>query len=167
MLYKYLRTKEYLPKAIVTPTSVVFNRAIKVISSTTLIIELGTKFGFRSYYFLTLFIVLSIVVIAFLVCLDTGYLVILINRAFLLKQVLGIYIRTIASPISIRGIGSNYYTTREYVLLEIYLPSKYYSKDVRTKLTREAYLIDGLKVKILLGTNIIGPEKINIIASKS
>ena len=39
--------------------------------------------------------------------------------------------------------------------------------DVRAKITREIYLIDGLKAKILLGTNIIKLEKINIITFKN
>ena len=86
LLYKYLYTREYLPKAtIVLDSTIVFSETIKVIPSTTLITKLGTKFGFRSYYFLTLFIALSIVVITFSVYLDTRYLVILINRAFLLE----------------------------------------------------------------------------------
>ena len=40
-------------------------------------------------------------------------------------------------------------------------------KDIRVKITREVYLVDGLKVKMLLRTNIIGPKKIDIITSKS
>ena len=48
----------------------------------------------------------------------------------------------------------------------MYLLSKYRGKDVRIKLTREAYLVDRLKVKILLNTNVIGLERINIITLK-
>ena len=81
MLYKYLRTKEYLPKVIgLEPRiAIAFYSTIEVIPSTTLITELGIRFGFRSYYFLTLFLVLSIVVIVFLVYVNTRYLVTLIN----------------------------------------------------------------------------------------
>ena len=72
-----------------------------------------------------------------------------------------------ASPISVRGIGSNHYSINEYMLLEIYLLGTRNGKDIRVKITREVYLVDGLKVKILLRTNIIGPKKIDIITSKS
>ena len=40
-------------------------------------------------------------------------------------------------------------------------------KDIQVKITREVHLVDGLKAKILLRTNIIRPKKINIITSKS
>ena len=72
-----------------------------------------------------------------------------------------------ALPILVRGISSNYYSTNEYILLEIYFLGTRNSMDVRAKITREVYLVDGLKVKMLLGTNIIGPEKIDIITSKN
>ena len=100
-------------------------------------------------------------------CIDLGYSVILINRAFLLEQALEIHIRTMASPISVRRIGTNHYSINEYILLEIYLPGIRNRIDMRAKVTREAHLVDGLKAKMLLGTNIIGPEKIDIITSKN
>ena len=53
------------------------------------------------------------------------------------------------------------------MLLEIYFLGKRNGKEVRAKVTREAYLIDGLKAKILLGTDVIGPKKIDIITLKS
>ena len=64
-----------------------------------------------------------------------------------------------------RGISSNYYSTNEYILLKIYFPGTRNSKDIRAKITREVYLVDGLKAKILLRIDIIGPKKINIITS--
>ena len=66
-------------------------------------------------------------------------------------------------PILVRGIDSNYYSINEYILLEIYLLGKRNNKDIRAKITREAYLIDDLKIKILLSTDVINLEKINII----
>lgn len=72
-------------------------------------------------------------------------------------------IRTIASLILVRDIGSNYHSINKYVLFKIYLSGKRNSKDMRVKITREAYLIDRLKVKILLNTGVIRSKKINII----
>ena len=72
-------------------------------------------------------------------------------------------IRTIILPISVRNIGSNHYSINEYILLEMYLPGKRNNKDIRVKITREAYLVDGLKTKILFNTDVINLEKINII----
>ena len=166
LLYKHMRARECSPKPSAT-APVAFNSTIEIIPSTTPITDLSTGFGFRSYHFLTLLIALSVAAIAVSVYLDIDYLVTLINRAFLLKQIPGIYIRTIALPISVRGISTNYYSTNEYVLLEIYLLGTRNGKNIRAKITREAYLVNSLKVKMLLGTNIIGPKKIDIIASKN
>ena len=140
---------------------------MKIIPSIAPITNLGTRFGFRNYYFLILFIALSITLATIIVYIDLDCLVILINRIFLLEQVLDIYVRTIASPISVRGISSNHHSTSEYILLEIYFLGTRNRVDIRAKITREVYLVDGLKAKMLLGTNIIGPEKIDIITSKN
>ena len=72
-----------------------------------------------------------------------------------------------ALPISVRGISSNYYLTSEYILLEIYFLGIRSGMDIRAKIIREVHLVDGLKAKMLLGTNIIGLEKIDIITSKN
>ena len=53
--------------------------------STTLVIDLGTRFGFRNYYFLILFIVLTATVVVIAIYMDLGCSVILIDRAFLLE----------------------------------------------------------------------------------
>ena len=57
----------------------------------------------------------------------------------------------------------NYYSIKEYVLLEIYLLGKRNNKDIRAKIIRKIYLVDSLKVKILFKIDVINLEKINII----
>lgn len=146
---------------------VAFYGSVEIISSTFLITDLGTEFGFRSYYFLTLFVVLGALVAVASICMNIGCSVILIDWAFLLKQVSRVYVRTMAFLILVRGIGANYHSINEYVLFDIYLSGKSNDKEVRAKIIREAYLIDGLKVKMLLDIDVIGPKKIDIITSKS
>ena len=70
------------------------------------------------------------------------------------------------SPISVRGIGSNYYSTNKYVFLTIFLLKEHNGKLGLAKIIRELYFVDGLKAKILISTDIIGPKIINIIISK-
>ena len=165
LLHKHIRAWNCVPKASATPTA--FNGSVEIVPSTVPITDLGTGFGFRNYHFLTLFVALSAIAVAISVCMDSGCSVTLIDRAFLLEQAPNIHIRTMASPISVRGIGSNHHSTKEYVLLEMYLPGKRNGKDVRAKITREAHLVDGLKAKMLLGTDVIGPEKIDLITSRN
>lgn len=69
--------------------------------------------------------------------------------------------------ISMRGIGTNYYSIKEYILLKIYFLDKYNKKEVRAKITRKTYLINSLKAKMLLDIDIIGLEKIDLITSRN
>ena len=166
LLHKHVRARTCVEKPSAgEPTA--FNGTVEIIPSTVPITDLGTGFGFRNYHFLTLFVALSAVAVAISVCMDSGCSVTLIDRAFLLEQAPNAHIRTMASPISVRGIGTNHHSTKEYVLLEMFLPGKRNGKEVRAKITREAHLVDGLKAKMLLGTDIIGPEKIDIITSRN
>ena len=175
LLHKHVRARDCVPAKDCNPkpsanalfSAAAYHGEVEIIPSTASIKDLGTGFGFRNYHFLTLFIALTALGVAVSVCIDTGCSVTLIDRTFLLEQAPDIHIRTMASPISVRGIGSNHHSTNQYVLLEMYLPGKRNGKDVRAKITREAHLVDGLKAKMLLGTDIIGPEKIDIIASKN
>lgn len=101
------------------------------------------------------------------VYIDSDYSVTLINRAFLLEQMPNTRIYIMASLILVRGIGSNYHSINKYVLLKIYLSGKRNGKDVRVKITRETYLIDRLKAKMLLSTDVIRSEKIDIITLRN
>ena len=146
---------------------IIYYSLVKIIPSTASITNLSTKFNFRNYHFLILFITLSAIVMVILVYIDLGYFVTLINRVFLLKHALEIYIHIIISPISVRDIGINHYSISEYILLDMYLLGRYNDKEVRAKLTRKIYIVDNLKAKILLEIDIINLEKINIITSKN
>ena len=167
LLHKHIRARECVPKASAADDPAAYHGSVEIIPSTAPITDLGTGFGFRNYHFLTLFVALSAVAMAISVCMDSGCSVTLIDRAFLREQAPDIHVRTMASPISVRGIGTNHHSTSEYVLLDMYLPGRHNSKEVRAKITREAHIVDDLKAKMLLGTDIIGPEKIDIITSRN
>ena len=80
-----MRAKKCLLKTLINNTSITFHRSFEIILSNILITDLGTRFRFRNYYFLTLFVALKVYTIAILVYLDSNYFVILINRVFLLE----------------------------------------------------------------------------------
>ena len=72
-----------------------------------------------------------------------------------------------ASPISVQGIGSNKHSTNKYVILLIYLAGKNDNEDtVDALITREAHIVDGLKVKMLIRMNIMRLKQMDIITSK-
>ena len=66
-----------------------------------------------------------------------------------------------------KRIDTNHYSINKYILFNLYFSNKYNEKEIRAKITRKAYLVDNLKTKILFSTNIISPEKIDIIISRN
>lgn len=56
------------------------------------------------------------------ICLDTGCTMSLIDRIFLTNEIPDASIRKMASPISVRGLGTTNHQTNEYVVLKIYIP---------------------------------------------
>ncbi len=159
--------KETKASAVPKVTEVeVFVASPEVIISKVLTSNLGTSFGFQNYYFLTLLIALAVLGQLATVYLNTGYSVILINRVFFKEIAPIVKVSLITTTITVYSIGSNRYFTNKYVLLPIFFPGKRNGKDVVAKIVREVYLIDDLKAKILINTDIISPEKIDIITSK-
>ena len=72
-----------------------------------------------------------------------------------------------ASPIKVRRVGSDIYKTDEYSIIPIYFLGKRNGKSVTTVTApREVYIVNNLKAKLLVGIDIIVPEKIDIVVLK-
>ena len=83
----------------------------------------------------------------------------LINRNFLKTQISDATIYNIDISIKIKRIGLNEYNINEYVVLRLYFTGK----DQRTVvIERKLYLINNLRINVLININIINPEKIVI-----
>jgi hypothetical protein len=145
---------------------IIFAALLKVITSKAITNNLGTKFNFRNYYFFTLAIKLNIKIKAIIVYLNTRYFIIFINKVFLKELAPLIKIYFITTIIIIRGINSNRYFINKYILLFIFISKKRNNKDIVVKFIREVYLINNLKVKILISTDIISFKNIDIIIFK-
>lgn len=131
--------------------------------------DVGTGHGFRGWGYTRMQVALSPTSEAKPVCLDTGAGIILADKQFSKREAPNVPIRTMASPISVRGVGADKYSTSEYAIADVYIPGLDKSgAAVNAKVTREIHLVDNLKAKMLLGTDFIGPEKIDIsIPSKT
>lgn len=121
----------------------------------------------RLYYYLRALVKLSPFAIAELVCWDTGCSVTLIDRSFLRTQLPEHKILEKDSPLVVRGIGSNKHTTAEYVNLDIYVPGHHETdgRPVEALLIRQAFVVDNLRAKMLIGMDILTPEGIDLIIS--
>ena len=89
------------------------------------------------------------------ICLDTGCTMSIIDREFLLQQVPEMTVQRMASPIIVRGVGQGTHSCDEFARLDIYLQGSPVAL-----IHRDIHIVDGMKAKMLIGMDVIGPEKI-------
>ena len=66
-------------------------------------------------------------------------------------------------PVTLRGIGANRHTTDKWTVLSLFIKGQTPNRrDVFIKFTKEFYIVDNLKANLLIGMDIIGPEKATI-----
>ena len=101
-------------------------------------------------------------------CLDTGAGITLSSEAFFARQTRGkVPIRTMASPITVRGIGTDRHSTDRYAIVPINLTGKdRKGNPAIARFRREVHLVEELKANFLVGTDILGPEQISIDLGK-
>lgn len=82
-------------------------------------------------------------------CLDTGCSLPLLDRGWLKKTSPEAEIRTMATPITVRGIGENRNDAEQYVILPMFFTGKILgTQDVATaEFTREVHLVDDLQAQ--------------------
>lgn len=96
------------------------------------------------------------------VCLDSRCTMTLIDRQFLKDNLPDLPIQKVEAPITVRGIGSMTHKAADYVKLDIYIPGRLNGKPVLAHLKREAYVVNELQAKMLLGVNVLGPEEMRM-----
>ena len=101
-----------------------------------------------------------------IIYVNLGYTISLINRKFLKKILLHIIIKKIKVSINVRDIGAVRYVIDKYYLINLYIPGVTYRKKSITYIRREVYIVDDLKVKILIRVDILSPERISIDINK-
>ncbi len=130
--------------------------------------DIGTGFGFRGWTYAKALIALSIKGNEAQVCLDTGCSVTLADRSFIKIHGAHYTIRRMATPLNVRGLGTNKHETSEYIIASIYFAGKNpQGKPVRGVIRREVHLVDNLKANMLIGNDILGPEGISIDGANS
>ena len=143
--------------------------AEEIIDSAAKADDVGTGHAFRNYHYAMAMAKLAKKCVLESICLDTGCSVSLADRAWIKECMPDIEIRKMASPITVRGLGSARHQTDEYVILPIYFPGKTKDGQEVTAKTapREIHLVDELKAKMLVGMDIMKPEGIDVLSSRS
>ena len=134
-----------------------------IIESKAINSNLRNSFAFRSQSYATTLVKLRLDAKDNNIYIDTGYGIILINKSWLLLELLDVYIARISILLKVRGVGILKYKTSEYIIILIYLSSiDKSSKLILVYFRKELYLVDSLRAKILIGNNIISLEDIVI-----
>ena len=60
--------------------------------------------------------------------------------------------------LTVRGIGNERYRISEYINLDIYFPGKLKYNKATVYVTREVYIIKGLKANVLTGVDLLAAE---------
>ena len=96
--------------------------------------------------------------------LDTGCAMSIVDKEFLQANS-NAAIKTLKVPIAVSGIGSRRFKSDEYVILDMFIDAKNSHGDsVVAHIRREVHIVQRLAAKLLLGMDIIGPEKMVIDA---
>lgn len=121
--------------------------------------DVGTGYGFRGYNWGKIKTALQPDMFPEDTCGDTGAGVTLGDDKFMAKHAPDVLIRTMATPLKVRGLGTNRHETSQYGIYDMYHHGK--DKDgnpVVSKIRREVHLVKDLKANMLIGNDVLGPE---------
>ena len=93
------------------------------------------------------------------VCLDTDIEASLVDREFVLAALSDLHIHQMTNSLKIRDIDASTHEFREYIDIPIYISSKNESNKM-TCIKREMHIVENLKAKMLIETNILKSEDI-------
>lgn len=122
----------------------------------------GAGLSFRNYNFTEIQVNFDTKAPPVWVCLDSGCGMSCIDRKLLSDHVPYATVLTLPNPIQIRGLGSEVHHAGQYVVLPIYLPGTIDGSRVFGEVVKEFHIVDNLSCNILIGTDVIVPERIQI-----
>lgn len=124
--------------------------------------EIGTGYGFRGWKYATIMISFTKTEEFFSLescCFDSRASVTLVGREFFQRQAgPRISIRTMATPITVRGISTTQHKTDEYAIVPFMFEDTQRGQPVLARFWREVHLADELKTNLLIGIEVMGPE---------
>lgn len=133
--------------------------------------DIGTGYGFRGWKYATINVSLynnpSNALSEERKCLDTGTGIIIADEVFFKRQTKNqIPVRTMATPIIVRGINFNKHATDQYVIVPINLSGMSKGNPAIARFRREIHLAQDLKANILLKSDVLGPQQVTIDLEK-
>ncbi|KAI5840230.1 hypothetical protein DFP73DRAFT_482957 [Morchella snyderi] len=128
----------------------------------------GNGYAFRDYNFLEIAVRIAPNSDDLWVCLDTGCGVSLIDKEWIRKFLPDAVILNRPSAVNVRGLGDAIHASSQYMVLQLSLPGiDEKGESVVRQINREFHLVPSLGCKILIGTDIIVPERFLIDAANN
>lgn len=128
--------------------------------------EIGTGYGFRRWKYVTGMVSFTETEEFFSpesCCFDSGAGVTLVDREFIQRQAgPRISIRTMATPITVREIGTTQHKTDEYAIVPFIFEGTQRGQPVLARFWREVHLVDELKANPLIGIDVMGSELVTV-----
>ena len=127
--------------------------------------DIGTGYGFRSWTYLRMWITPDPAKPAFEVdiCGDTGCSRSLVDRKWLSDCYPQLQVRKRATPLPVRGIGKAVHLSYDYVILQ----GTHAGAAAFAFFEREVGIVEELAANMLVGMDILGPEKTDILLSEN
>lgn len=128
----------------------------------------GNGYAFRDYNFLEMAVRVAPGTEDLWVCLDTGCGVSLIDSSWIREILPDAAILNRPSAVNVRGLGDAVHSSNQYMVLQLSLPGKDdKGEEVVAQINREFHLVPNLGCKVLIGTDVIVPEKFLIDAANN
>jgi len=122
----------------------------------------GAGLSFRNYNFTEIQVNFDVEKPPVWVCLDSGCGMSCIDRKVLNDHVPAAKVLTLPNAIQIRGLGTQVHHANQYVVLPIYIPGTKDGQRVFGEITKEFHIVDNLSCNLLIGTDIIVPEGVQM-----
>ena len=99
---------------------------------------------------------------------DLGCSLTLANTKWLTTLRPDLELRTKATLVSVRGISTKRYKSDTYVLFPFYLRGVAHNSSIKLAyFVREVHLIDDFQCNFLIGVNVLGPKRIDLLVSSA
>ena len=83
----------------------------------------------------------------------------LVDKDWLLRQLLYQKIKKMSTPLKVRGIGTSKHESAQFAEVALFLPGESNKgQRVYASITYELHLVEGLRANILIGNDILAPE---------
>ena len=133
----------------------------QIVNSTRLDIN-HSRYAFCNAHYLSAIVGLSSVDRHMTACLDSGCSIILIDKTLVLS--LGVPVHS-TQPVNINSLGSHVQCST-YIKIDIFIFSELCSIPSAGKLTIEAHIMPKLCTKLLIGVDVMHPERFTIYFDK-